>query len=142
MAEYIVRRMAEVGFRPSAGFEAASVTFLKDYADDKGRRARVHVFFDKPVMGMSGVRLANIVVSVQASIAPDLEAIEAEAPPVAQEDLREIVASFSELVGYIPEQTVAARVCVRCGRESAEYYVVNADAVCRTCVEERQAHGR
>jgi hypothetical protein len=135
-AQFIVRRMAELGFRPTGAFAADHVEFFKDYADPEGRFARAHVYFDKPVAGVD-LRLANFVVSVQKSLVPDRDTVEREAPPVVQADLAEVVSSFQQFTG-IPAQSIHTRDCIRCGEPSAEFFVVNGDAVCRDCVEERK----
>jgi hypothetical protein len=138
LGEYIIRRMNELEFSPSPSFAAGNIQFYKDYADTEGNVARVTIFFDKPVMGMNTVQLSNIVVNVQRYIAPEPAAIERDAPTVVQSDLHAVVQSFSDLVGHVPEQTVMARVCIQCKEESPDFYIVNGDAVCLTCVERRK----
>lgn len=137
-AAFIVRRMTELGFQPSPGLEADRVAFYKEYADDRGRRARAYVFFDKPVMGMTGMRLSNFVVNVQATFAPELEALK-QAPLVARDDLEAVLDSFSGLAGHVPDQAVMTRTCVNCEKQASEFYVVNGDAVCKPCVAARRA---
>ena len=139
-AAFIVRRMTELGFLPSPGYESGRVTFYKEYADDQGRRARAYAFFDKPVMGMAGMRLSNFVVNVQASFAPELEAVK-RAPLVVQDDLTSVVDCFAAMAGHVPDQAVMVRDCVNCKKSSAEFYVVNGDAVCKSCVEARRTAG-
>jgi hypothetical protein len=129
--------MTELGFHPSGSFEADRVTFYKDYADDVGHRVRAYAFFDKPVLGMHDFRLANFVITLQTAIAPTQEAVAEEAPTVIRSDLLGVLESFQSLVGRIPEQAVAARECAKCHKKSAEFFIVNSDAICKTCVDER-----
>lgn len=130
--------MRELGFTANHEHEADRVAFYKDYADEEGRRARAHVYFDKPILGQDSIRLANIVITVQVVIAPDQAAIVAEAPQPMRPDLNEVVTSFSHLIGFIPEQAVFLRTCVRCKTETSTFYVVNGDAICENCVEARR----
>ena len=137
-AAFIVRRMTEIGFHPSASFEADRVTFFKEYADDRGRRARVYAYFDKPVLNMTGMRLSNLVINVPMALEPSLAAI-SDAPPIARDDLAEVVRSFSALIGFVPDQAVVTRVCIKCKQPKSSFFTINGDAVCRDCVEERRS---
>jgi len=134
---YIVRHMSAIGFQPNPGFGASNIRFFKDYAEGP-RVSRVTVFFDKPITGMSTVRLANIVVSTQYCFAPEQEAIDASAPAEAREDLTAVIETLSDLVGLIPKQAVMTRECIRCEQEAAEFFIVNDDAICVPCCEERR----
>jgi hypothetical protein len=130
--------MSELGFSPANKFAADHVEFYKDYVDIEGRFARARVFFDKPVMGMQGMRLANFVVNIQKTIAPDLDAVEREAPSIIQQDLSEALEAFHELTG-IPAQSVQTRECVQCHEHKADFFIVNGDAICKDCVDQRKA---
>jgi hypothetical protein len=138
---YVVRRMAEVGFEPRPGF-AGHIEFSKEYADADGRRAKVYVFFDKPIMGMETLSLSNIVVSVQKNIEPTHEVIEREAPSIAKDDLFHVAEVFGDMVGYVPEQAAVTRECIKCHEHKSEFYMVSGDAVCYDCVAERKHEQR
>jgi hypothetical protein len=137
-AAFIVRRMTELGFHPSPG-DVDRVCFYKDYVDEEGRRARAYTYFDKPILGMESFRLSNFVVTVQTAIEPVPTAIAREAPEPMRDDLFGVVDAFAALVGRVPDQAVVTRDCVKCLSPSANFYVVNGDAICNDCVAQRRA---
>lgn len=137
-AEFIVRQMTELGFVPSGSFDASRVSFSKDYADPAGRRARVYVYFDKPILGFESMRLANLVLSTQVTFGPTIEEVTSEAPEPIQPDLVALLQAFAHLT-VVPAQAVAGRACLKCKKVSADYYIVNDDAICHACVEARKA---
>lgn len=138
-AQSIVRRMTELGYYPSPGLEADRVVFYKDFSDLEGRRARVYVYFDKPIMGMAGLRLSSVSISTQIAVHATEEAIAREAPEPLRDDLLGVLHAFPEYTGALPDQSVVTRACIRCKRSSARFYVINSDAVCTACVEERKS---
>lgn len=127
--------MRALDFRPSGRLEAGHVSFLKEYADLDGIRHRVHVFFDKPILGLSGMRLASIVISSQQTLAPLAEDL-TRAPDVAQPDLTALIERLSSLVPGA--QSIEQQRCIQCAQLSSDFYRINADAVCYACVETRQ----
>lgn len=136
-AASIVRRFTLLGYHPSPRLEADRVCFYKDFSDDEGRRARIHVYFDKPILGMTALRLANIVISTQVVVQATAADIKREAPAPLRDDLSRVLESFSEYL-TIPEQAVVTRVCIKCGKAKPRFYVINTDAVCLECVEARR----
>lgn len=144
-AELIVSTMRDLEFRPSTTMHADVVEFYKDYAEGVGddddndtpigyRHHRVHLFFDKPVVGNESPRFANIVVTTQATLRPEEVLL---APACARTDLEVAIRALHAMVGRIPTQSVVTRVCGTCSKASAEFYVVNEDVVCTACVEAR-----
>lgn len=139
----LVDHMVALGFVPSRELHADCITFIKDLAIG-GVRTRIHAFFDKPMPhgthglmaaaggGIGGLRLANFVIATQVAVDPsDLT----DAP----EGIR---AELEAVIGIAPRRgdlAVMTRTCIICGEARSEFYVVNKDAICHTCVEARRA---
>lgn len=136
---YLVRKMTEHGFKSSPDLHASLVQFHADYADENGRIIRVTVFFDKPFVGMAGVRISGITVTTQSTISPEFSAVEQLAPEVTQEDLKAVLSTFSPTEPV--RQSVDVRVCVKCKCASSAFFLINDDAVCADCVAKRRAYG-
>lgn len=133
--ERVVQTLTSYGYRPTNGQSAFVIDFVKTYGSLAGHTTHVRVQFDKPVMGQSAEPiLGSIIVTTQTVLPPTLDAA-ASAPDEAQEDLRDIIAEFS---GGLPARSIDLRTCIRCGEVGAEYYLINDDAVCLPCVEERR----
>lgn len=132
--EQIVQTLSALGYSPARGPSAFVIDFTKTYASVAGEVVCVRVQFDKPVLGQPAPILGSIIVTTQTVLPPTLDAA-AGAPEAAQEDLRSIIAEFS---GDLPERSVDLRLCIKCGTKSPEFYVINDDAVCLACVEERR----
>lgn len=128
--EDLIRTLRVHGFAPTPTLNAFYVEFVKDYADDVGRRARALVQFEKP-NGVGGeLRLSGFTVIVQAAIEPTLEAVETRAPPVMRADLAALVEAFS--VGMAPS-SVVVRACESCGTPVNEFFIVDGRVTCRQC---------
>lgn len=129
-AAYLVRLLADQGFRPSERSSTFSVDFVKDYADDQGRVARASVQFERPTVASQELRLAGFSVLVQASIAPTIEAIEERAPPIMRGDLAAIATTFA---GGLQAGAVDVRRCTACAAPVNEFFVLDGLVVCREC---------
>jgi len=131
----LVQELTSYGFEPNPGRSATYVEYAKTYCTADGEYVRVFLHFDKPIMGMTGLRLANVTVTTQRAVSPDLNDIAAQVHDIARDEVLELVAG---LPTQIPQQSVSTRHCIKCERSAAEFYVINEDAVCYACVE---AHG-
>ena len=134
-ARRFVRGLVELGYEPNPGRSAEYIEYAKTYYSSEGEYVRVFLHFDKPVMGMTGFRLADVVIMRQRVLAPEPSQIDAYCPMVARDEVLSLVEALSS---DIPQQAVDTRTCVQCGGESAEFYVVNDDAICYACVEARK----
>lgn len=134
-SEYIVQQMTALGFSPRPGYDASSVTFYKDFASGH-EVARLHVFFDKPVLGQPGMRLGSFIVTTQRAFGLDDAG---SAPEVMQDDLQVLAQAFGHLGNYVPEQSLSTRDCVSCKKPVTTYFVVNTDAICHACVHARRS---
>ena len=137
-AQRFIRELTSIGFEPNPGRSAEYIEFSKTYCEADGGYVRVFLHFDKPIMGMPGFRLADVTVTTQRAIPPDLNELAHFVPDVARDEVLGVVQALST---EIPVQAVVTRACLQCKKESAEFYVVNGDAICYSCVEARETSG-
>ncbi len=135
-AEVVDETLRELGYVPCPA-SGDKMEFYRDYADEEGRLARVTVFFDRPFSEMKSVRLAGVAVTTQMISPPEMETLEREAPAITHRDLGCIIDAFAHS-GREHEQVVMARTCIHCAKLSNQFYVVNEDAICVSCVEDRK----
>jgi len=138
-AQRFVRELTQRGFDPNPGRSAEYVEYAKTYYDAHNNQyVRVFLHFDKPVMGMPGHRLANVTVTTQQVIVPEAAELQHFVPDVAKSEVLELAGMLSTA---IPSQAVVTRLCIQCKEEAAEFYVVNDDAICYSCVEAEETSG-
>lgn len=111
-----------MGFRPSKLGDACTVEYSKDYAQPDGRLARLTAVFSKAgfMQAMDQAQLIKFVVTVQGTIDPVPEEVEAKAPPVLVPDM---LAALQTLEGVtIPDAELSAH-CDHCGQRLTEWTV-------------------
>lgn len=131
----ICARMATLEFMQAPG-TSESVTFYKDYGDDEGRRGRLFVHFGRMLKFADHIRLTSFTYTLQAPIFPTAEGL-ADAPGFAKSDVQAVLSDLAPFIGALPSVSLVTRICAQCRKPKSEFYVVNDDAVCFECVDDK-----
>jgi len=136
-----VDKMRLFGFEPTRALHAGVIMFTQRMACIDNTLVRVTVTFDKPITGMTEPALSGIIVDTQRALVPTREGVQVvdrvEVPPDLVEILTQVVGAFEVSINP-PARSVDIRTCVYCDAQSAEYYIVNRDVICRLCVKKRK----
>lgn len=121
-AQIIARVMATSGFRPKNEFDASFVEYYKDFADQRGRMARVTAVFNKGTWGTDHAKLESFIITTQAVLPAVQEVIRDAVPKVVEPDILHILATLGGVEIQTP-QAIVNITCTRCNKTTPEYFV-------------------